>query len=196
MGDGITPAQIRHALKVHGLGPRGTADLLAPGLPPDERIRLAGRIKALAVRDRRKARAAGKLLEIPREDEARPGPPVDFTPEPIEPLEDPDDLPREDFLRHRIRQIESDITSARGRGHTNALTNLMREQRACVTELDELTRTEQAGDEFEGLDGDALVAPICDALRDPDFPETIAEQIADALYDRYGGNIVPFKARP
>jgi len=176
-----TTDQIRAALKGYKLGPAALADQLCPGLARDARKRFIRRIKRIKQRE--------------------PSPSVPMaTPRPAMPLPPSVanfdiDLSRDEFLRRRIEQLDYDIENVRQLGHTNALTNLMREQRACVTELDELTRAEDHRDEFEGLDGDALVAPICEALRDPDFPEVIVEQICDAIYDRYGGNVVPFKAR-
>jgi len=185
--DQITIEQIRHAIQVHELGPSGLADLLCPGLNRADRQRFAKRIKGIAQRDRRKHRA--------------PTPPVPFTKPSLStssassPITNAGELTRDEFLRQRIQEIEGDIDMAREMGHTNALTNLMREQRTCVTELDELTKTQEPADEFEGMHGMELIQPICDALRDPDFPEVIAEAIADSLRDRYGGNVVPFKSR-
>ena len=176
-----TTDQIRAALKGYKLGPAALADQLCPGLARDARKRFIRRIKRIKQRE--------------------PSPSVPMaTPRPAMPLPPSVanfdiDLSRDEFLRRRIEQLDYDIENVRQLGHTNALTNLMREQRTCVTELDELTKTQEPADEFEGMHGMELIQPICDALRDPDFPEVIAEAIADSLRDRYGGNVVPFKSR-
>jgi len=178
----ITAEQIRNFVKLHRVGWRRAAKLMAPDATPEQQKKLGSRISSVINYERKKARktmvetTAGTTPGTPT---PSPNPPTPL-PSPPTPCVAPAQPDSDDGLaaklRHDLWQLETDMMGMRDKGSWQALVSATRERRNIrerLVELDALAEEEA----FDPTDIDQIVDEILelpdDVLRHPKLIEAI-----------------------
>ena len=174
----ITAEQIRNFVKLHRVGWRRAAKLMAPDATPEQQKKLGSRISSVINYERKKARKT--MVETTAGTTPTPSsnPPAPLPPPPAATAAPPP--PADDGLaaklRHDLWQLETDMMGMRGKGSWQALVSATRERRNIrerLVELDALAEEEA----FDPTDIDQIVDEILElpeeVLRHPKLIEAI-----------------------